>query len=185
MASRKRSGPPSELGQPYAPGDRIPTPDAVEKDTDSAWAMWSDVQASHEAKFADTTPESRPMKLGNGPDQRYAVTQPSPLVGGAAPREAPAAKKITADDVMVEARRNNRVCPKPERWQQLFEMLPDKLPKQPSAPLTGAAWTSTPSLSKRMSLREHIEWAETHGVLDQVFAFLKQLPENEWHHMGD
>jgi hypothetical protein len=30
----------------------------------------------------------------------------------------------------------------------------------------------------------HIEWADTQGVLKQVYKALHALPENKWHHMG-
>ena len=187
MATGKKpeSGPSSEFGQPYVPGDRIPTPEAVERNTDSAWAAWSEATADQEARFADTTPESVPMKLG-GADPRYADTRPT----GLGPRQSdartmPPATPASLEDVMVEARKNNRVCPRPDHWQRLFTMLPDKLADRPAAPLIGAAWAPAPSLSKRMCMREHIEWAAAHGALDQVFAFLKQIPESEWHHMSD
>jgi hypothetical protein len=34
-----------------------------------------------------------------------------------------------------------------------------------------------------MCLRDHIEWADRQGCLDEVFAFLKSLPEEDWHYM--
>ena len=186
MASGKKtgSGRPTDFGPTYQPGDRIPTPDAVERNSDSAWALWNDVTAAQDAKFAETLPGSMPMKLG-GADPRYAETAPAPLPEATSQAKAPAAPSVTVDEVMVEARRNNRVCPKPDRWRQLFAILPDKLANKPIAPPIGNTWPTTPSLSKRMCMREHIEWAAAHGVIDQVFAFLEQLPESDWHHMGD
>lgn len=51
---------------------------------------------------------------------------------------------ITFDDVMDETRKNNRVCPQPVRWQELYEMLPDKKRIgngwEPALPLILAAW---------------------------------------------
>jgi hypothetical protein len=187
MASGKKtgSGRPTDFGPTYAPGDRIPTPDAVERNSDSAWALWNDVSAAQDAKFAETAPASMPMNLGDT-DPRYAETAPASLsTDGKAAAKGPAGRAATVDEVMVEARKNNRVCPKPDRWRQLFAILPDKLANKPMAPPIGASWPSTPSLSKRMCMREHIEWAAAHGVIDEVFAFLKQLPEGDWHHMGD
>jgi hypothetical protein len=99
------------------------------------------------------------------------------------PTRAP--KALTLQDAMVEARRNNRVCPKPERWKQLYEMLPQRTATQPTPPLLGVSWNATPSLSKRMCLREHLAWAEAKGALPELVAFLKDLPEEDWHHMGD
>ena len=40
----------------YFPGDPIPVPEAIERDSDSAWAMWEDSMQlpSSDSKFADT-----------------------------------------------------------------------------------------------------------------------------------
>jgi hypothetical protein len=50
-------------GDLYLPGDVLPVPDVVEKDTDSVWALWSDVvendnkpQPSNERDFLETVP---------------------------------------------------------------------------------------------------------------------------------
>jgi hypothetical protein len=41
----------------------------------------------------------------------------------------------TLEEVFAEGQKNNRVCPHPQKWQQLYEMLPQKQRK-------GAAWES-------------------------------------------
>jgi hypothetical protein len=96
---------------------------------------------------------------------------------------------ITLEEVIMEAKKNDRVCPQPLRWQELYEILPEKRRKgmgwEPSPPLILAAWWDAPALSKMMRLREHIEWADKHRGLDKVYDFLCQLPESEWHHLGD
>jgi hypothetical protein len=96
---------------------------------------------------------------------------------------------VTLEEVFVEARRDNRICPQPRRWQELFDMLPDKRPKgaswEPAPPLILAAWWTTPAFLRMLRLREHIEWAAEHGCLDQIHSFLSQLPEDEWHHIGE
>ena len=62
----------------------------------------------------------------------------------------------------------------------------ERLPRDfPQSPLVGAAWTGTPSIPKRMCFREHIEWAAGHGALQQVYTYMKSLPESDWHHMGE
>ena len=86
---------------------------------------------------------------------------------------------------MVEARRNNRVCPRPNHWQALYDLLPDKKKNKPTPPLIGPSWNSSPSITKRTCLREHFEWAEQHGVLEEVLAFVRALPETDWFHMND
>lgn len=96
---------------------------------------------------------------------------------------------ITICQVLAVATENKRICPQPQKWQQLYELLPDRKRKgagwEPSLPLILAAWWDTPAMSKILRLREHIEWAAAHGVLEQVHAFLWSLPEEEWYHLGE
>ena len=95
----------------------------------------------------------------------------------------------TLEDVMIEVRRNNRVCPQPRRWTELYDLLPNKRRQgggwEPALPLILAAWWDTPAMLKMLRLQEHIEWAATHGVLDTVHEFLAGLKEEDWHHLGD
>lgn len=42
----------------YMPGDPIPVPHAVEANSESAWALFSDVQRPPEPDFLDTVPAS-------------------------------------------------------------------------------------------------------------------------------
>jgi hypothetical protein len=155
----------------------------VEKDTDTTWAEWSDLAAAENRRFADTAPATRTVREPD--DRSYAPTTPAPLQNLHALPATPVQRELTVVEVMVEARKNNRVCPKPAKWLQLYEMLPDKQRSEPAAPLVDAAWAATPSIPKRMCLREHIEWAATHGCLQQVYTFMKSLPETDWHHMGE
>ena len=97
----------------------------------------------------------------------------------------PAAEDLTVDDVLVEARRNNRVCPLPAIWQRLYAYLPNTGPHLAKVPATHAEWSKVPPLQKRARLREHIEWAASQGVLRQGYEALKKLPENRWHHIGE
>lgn len=96
---------------------------------------------------------------------------------------------ISIDQVLAIATENNRVCLQPQKWQQLYELLPNKSRKgagwEPPLPLILAAWRDTPSMSKRLRLREHIEWAAKHGCLKQVYEFMQSLPEDEWLHIGE
>ena len=64
-------------------------------------------------------------------------------------------------------------------------MLPDKTRKgkgwEPSLLMRLGAWSDTPALSKILRLREHIQWAADHGCLDQIFSFLQDIPDDQWH----
>ena len=51
--------PPQERSQErYLPGDPIPVPEAIEADTESNWALFSDVPREPEPDFLDTVPAS-------------------------------------------------------------------------------------------------------------------------------
>lgn len=95
----------------------------------------------------------------------------------------------TLETALAESQKNDRVCPLPQKWQELYEMLPDKRRqgggREPAVPLILAAWHTTPSLLKMLRVREHLEWAAEHNCLDRVYAYLCQLPESEWLHKGE
>ena len=137
--------------------------DVVEKNTDTSWALFQALQGQQQRGFEKTRPTGLP---GAG-------------------AQAAAGEEVTIDDVLVEARRNNRVCPMPAIWQRLYAYLPNTGPHLAKVPATHAEWAQVPSLQKRARLREHIEWAASQGVLRQVYEALRKLPENRWHHIGE
>lgn len=137
--------------------------EVVEKASDTSWAMFQALQGQQERGFEKT----RPTGLA------------------APPGSEPLPEEITLDDVLVEVRRNNRVCPMPAIWQRLYAYLPNTGPHLSKVPATHAEWSQVPSLQKRARLREHIEWAASQGVLRQVYDALRKLPENRWYHMGE
>ena len=138
--------------------------DVVEKNTDTSWAMFQALQGQQERGFEKT----RPIALTTG-----------------APVQAAQINAITVDDVLVEARRNNRVCPLPAIWQRLYAYLPNVGPHLSPVPAGRGEWRDVSSLQKRARLREHIEWAASQGVLRQVHEALRKLPEERWHHIGE
>jgi hypothetical protein len=93
------------------------------------------------------------------------------------------------NELVLYCSENNRVCPMPSQWNALWEMLPNRKRTgegwEPALPLILAAWHDTPALLKMLRLKEHIDWAEHHGVLDEVDKFLRSLPETEWAHIGE
>lgn len=93
----------------------------------------------------------------------------------------------TTESLIAYCRENNRICPMPQHWNTLWELLA-KIAGQhgrPPPPLILAAWHDTPAMLKMLRLAEHVEWAAKHGSLDQVSAYLRQLPESGWFHIGD
>lgn len=139
--------------------------DVVEKNTDTSWALFQALQQGLE-------------------DPGFEKTRPTVLPPEAA-QAAAAPQQVTLDDALVEARRNNRVCPLPAIWQRLYAYLPNTGPHLSQVPATHAEWAQVPPLEKRTRLREHLEWAEGQGVLRQVYEALRKLPENRWHHIGE
>lgn len=137
--------------------------EVLEKNTDTSWAMFQAIQQQHEIGFKKTEPV------------RLETLRAAPRAAGG----------LTLEQVMLEVRRNNRVCPAPAVWQKLFDYLPNKTPELPPVPASRVEWDLLPPLQKRSRLRQHIEWAAAQGVLRQVHEALKALPENRWHHMGD
>ena len=78
-----------------------------------------------------------------------------------------------------------RICPQPQKWDQLWKMLPDK--KQigsewyPPLPLMLGAWWHTTPAEKMERFELHLSYAEEKGILDQVDSFIKQLAEEHWY----
>lgn len=93
------------------------------------------------------------------------------------------------DELLKYVQANERVCPQPQRWNELWTMLPNRRRSgegwEPSLPLILAAWWDTPALAKILRLREHIEYASAQGALEKVDRFLRSLPESDWAHVSD
>ena len=161
---------------PFLPSDYVP--ETTELHGDLAWELWEKAIKSQDEPFPDTQPNSMTMQLAN---LRKGATAPGRA------RRAPGVEP-GLDEVLLEARRGNRVCPQPERWQELFAMFEQHVACQPwplpPEPLTGAAWAGTQALAKRMCLREQLEWAAAHGCLGKAFDLLQNLQEADWHYMG-
>jgi hypothetical protein len=95
----------------------------------------------------------------------------------------------STDILIAYCREHARVCPIPQRWSALWELLPNRTRVsegwQPPLPFILGAWFDTPAPVKRLRLAKHIEWAARHGGLELVDQFLRALPEDEWFHTDD
>jgi hypothetical protein len=93
------------------------------------------------------------------------------------------------DRLLTYCKDNGRVCPLPQSWVELYELLPNRRRSgagwEPPLPLVLAAWNDTPAISKMLRLVEHVEWAAQNGALPQVASFLMGLPEDRWLHLGE
>lgn len=96
---------------------------------------------------------------------------------------------MQASDVAGLCTKNNRICPMPSHSQNLYNLLSDKERKgmgwNPPVPMILAAWHEASDSSKAMRLKEHIDWAFTHGNGDQIVAFLVSLKEEDWYHKDE
>ncbi len=95
----------------------------------------------------------------------------------------------TVESLVAYCRENDRICPLPQLWNRLWEMLPGRsrvgAAWQPPPPLILAAWHDTPAMLKMLRLAEHIECAAKHDSLEMIGKFLRELREDDWHHIGD
>jgi len=84
---------------------------------------------------------------------------------------------------------NNRVCPMPMKWNDLYQMLHDTKQVgagyEPSIPLILGAWGNTSDNQKQERLKIHIKWAEDHNQLDEIGNYLRALKEEDWAHYGE
>ena len=95
----------------------------------------------------------------------------------------------SAESLIADCRENSRVCPMPQKWGALWQLLPNRRRVgggwEPPLPLILAAWDHAPGMLKMLRLAEHIEWAAEHGALESVAVFLRDLREEDWFHLGD
>lgn len=96
---------------------------------------------------------------------------------------------MTAQELIELAKSNGRICPQPNRWNDLYQLLPNTRRVgngwEPALPLILAAWWDTPALSKMMRFEEHIRWADRHDALPRVEAYVLSLREEDWYHFGE
>ena len=84
----------------------------------------------------------------------------------------------------------NRLVPMPPQWNELYGMLKNTRQKpsggwEPPLPLILGAWHHSMPIEKQLRFQEHIRWAEAQGQLEEVGAFLRSLPEEQWCHVGE
>jgi hypothetical protein len=85
---------------------------------------------------------------------------------------------------------NNRLVPLPPQWMNLFKLLKQTRQNDtggwtPPLPLILAAWHHSIPIAKQLRFKEHLEWAEKKGQINEIGIFLRSLKENEWCHYGE
>ncbi len=174
--------PPTQGPEPYSEFDAIPAPDVVEKSSDTTWQLWDDVRDRERARYADTAPMTAPgsPSLLDKADPAHPV---APL------RPAVATSASGPEKLLEECRRNNRVCPLPAQWQEFDALLRARVQHDPRsspvAPLSPRDWQGTTALAKRSIFRTVVDWAIDNTLTGEALRYLRALPEEHWHHIGD
>ena len=93
------------------------------------------------------------------------------------------------EDAIASILVNDRVCPVPTRWNELFNLLcrvaEDKGVDPPLMPLILGAWWFSSPVDKQDRLKSQLTWASDHGALEQAMKYLARLSENDWVHLAD
>jgi hypothetical protein len=82
----------------------------------------------------------------------------------------------------------NRVCPEPRWWNELWQMLPNKRRDArrwiPPLPLILGGWYYTSDAEKQERSLSHIRYAAEHGMLGGVDRFVRSLSDSDdqWHY---
>jgi type III restriction enzyme len=88
------------------------------------------------------------------------------------------------DRLLADMEADGRICPKPDFWNRLWEMLPRKRVGTswlPDPPLILAAWSESSNEQKRDRFKYHLEWTWVHGATDPVIALLTSMKSEDWH----
>jgi hypothetical protein len=93
------------------------------------------------------------------------------------------------ENVMEYCRANNRICPMPQQWNELWEILPGSRRVisglRPPLPLILGSWYySTPDM-KMKRFAEHMQWAVNHQAIVPVTGYIYGLAEENWLHFGE
>ena len=91
--------------------------------------------------------------------------------------------KETFETLWTYCTSNDRVCPMPSKWNDLFNMLRNK--EGLSLPLILNGWEMSSPLEKLLRFEDHIRWAAKQDQLDEIGNYLRSLKEEDWAHYGD
>ena len=139
------------------------------------------IKPSKNQDFPDTQPITVPVEFEASLD---APTEPMGLMEMPAYGALELAPiEVTLYEVTGLTRKDNRVCPQPSRWLEMYRILQEQPGRGalPPDPVVGSAWASTPPLAKRMAFHEQLEWADRNHCLTPVHEYLKTLRDADWY----
>ena len=96
----------------------------------------------------------------------------------------------TQESLWAYCTAEKRLAPQPPQWNELFQMLKNTRQKptggwEPPLPLILAAWHHSMPIEKQLRLKDHLQWANDQGQLQEVGKYLRSLREYEWCHFGE
>lgn len=148
----------------------LPVPE-VKEGGESTWDAWNEAARELDDAFRPTIPgDSIPLTPAREAQQPPSRPPPGPL---------------TVDGLMVQARWNNRVCPRPALWTELYQWLDGPTFADLPPPPPDWMWSKLTAIQKRLCFREYLEWADRHAQLPQIALFMETLTEEDWLHMGE
>ena len=90
----------------------------------------------------------------------------------------------TLESLLEEATRDGRICPQPQKWSELWELLPDRRRVgegwEPPLPLILAAWCASDE-DKRERFLLHVRWAHEHGSAELIYRFTREMNPENWY----
>lgn len=97
--------------------------------------------------------------------------------------------QVVLESLLHYVTEDDRVCPKPQIWNELWELLPNRNSQgagwNPPLPLILGAWHETTDEEKIARLALHIRHAYENGEVSVLDKFIRSLNEDAWVHRGD
>lgn len=86
--------------------------------------------------------------------------------------------------LLASFRAEDKVCPKPDFWNHLWEMLPGRRQGstgwEPPLPMILGVWWIATAEQKTERFSLHLRYAADKGVLDEVEEYLNSLAVENW-----
>ena len=92
-------------------------------------------------------------------------------------------KKETFETLWEYCTNNNRVCPMPMKWNDLFNLL--KGHEKLDLPLILNGWEMSSPLEKNLRFKEHIQSAQDTEQIEEIGEYIRLLKEDDWAHYGE
>lgn len=82
---------------------------------------------------------------------------------------------------------NERVCPIRDYWNHLWVINTqaktfDSILSQYRTPLLDKNSSEKDKVQRSLRLRKYIEFADKHNLINEMYAFIRSIPETKWHH---